>query len=55
MLESLKKGDHVITYDGVHGKISAVENELVILDVANITRNRVLLEKTRRAGYVGGH
>jgi preprotein translocase subunit YajC len=35
LLESLKKGDHVITYDGVHGKVSAVENELVILDVAN--------------------
>jgi preprotein translocase subunit YajC len=35
LLESLKKGDHVITYDGVHGKVSAVDNELVILDVAN--------------------
>jgi preprotein translocase subunit YajC len=35
LLESMKKGDNVITAGGVHGKVTAVENELVTLEVAN--------------------
>ena len=35
LLESMKKGDNVITAGGVHGKITAVENDLVTLEVAN--------------------
>lgn len=35
LLESMKKGDNVITAGGVHGKITAVENEMVTLEVAN--------------------
>jgi len=35
LLESIIKGDNVITASGIHGKVSAVENELVMLDVAN--------------------
>jgi len=35
LLESMKKGDNVITAGGVHGKVVAVENELVTLDIAN--------------------
>ena len=35
LLESMKKGDNVITAGGVHGKITAVENELVTLEIAN--------------------
>jgi len=35
LLESMKKGDNVITAGGVHGKITAVENEIVTLEVAN--------------------
>jgi preprotein translocase subunit YajC len=35
LLESMKKGDNVITAGGVHGKVAAVENELVTLEVAN--------------------
>ena len=35
LLESIKKGDNVITSDGVQGKISALENDHVILDVAD--------------------
>jgi preprotein translocase subunit YajC len=35
MLESIKRGDDVITASGVHGKVFAVENDLVLLDVAN--------------------
>jgi preprotein translocase subunit YajC len=35
MLESIKKGDNVITAGGVHGTVYAVDNDLVLLDVAN--------------------
>jgi preprotein translocase subunit YajC len=35
LLESIKKGDNVITAGGVHGKVFAVDNDLVLLDVAN--------------------
>src|SRR5512136_332918 len=35
MLEALKKGDNVITAGGVHGKVTAVENDIVTLEVAN--------------------
>src|ERR1035437_719476 len=35
LLESMKKGDNVITAGGVHGKVAAVENDLVTLEVAN--------------------
>jgi preprotein translocase subunit YajC len=35
LLESMKKGDNVITAGGVHGKVVAVENELVTLEIAN--------------------
>jgi len=35
LLESMKKGDNVITAGGVHGKITAVDNELVTLEIAN--------------------
>jgi preprotein translocase subunit YajC len=35
LLEAMKKGDNVITAGGVHGKVTAVENELVTLEVAN--------------------
>jgi preprotein translocase subunit YajC len=35
LLDSMKKGDNVITAGGVHGKITAVDNDLVTLEVAN--------------------
>ena len=35
LLEAMKKGDNVITAGGVHGKVTAVENELVTLEIAN--------------------
>jgi preprotein translocase subunit YajC len=35
LLESIKRGDNVITASGVHGKVFAVENDCVLLDVAN--------------------
>ena len=35
LLESVKRGDNVITSGGVHGKVFAVEDDLVTLDIAN--------------------
>ena len=35
LLEALKKGDHVVTAGGMHGKISAVEDNIVTIEVAN--------------------
>jgi preprotein translocase subunit YajC len=35
LLDSMKKGDNVITAGGVHGKITAVEDSMVTLEVAN--------------------
>lgn len=35
LLESLKKGDLVVTAGGMHGKISSVEENVVMLEVAN--------------------
>jgi preprotein translocase subunit YajC len=46
LLESIKRGDNVITAGGIHGKVFAVENDLVILDIANnvtitVTKNYI--------------
>lgn len=35
LLEALKKGDQVVTAGGMHGKISAVEDNIVTIEVAN--------------------
>ncbi|MDD2308260.1 MAG: preprotein translocase subunit YajC [Desulfuromonadaceae bacterium] len=35
LLEAMKKGDNVVTAGGVHGKVTAVENDLVTLEIAN--------------------
>jgi preprotein translocase subunit YajC len=35
LLESIKKGDNVITAGGVHGKITAVDDTIVTLEVAS--------------------
>ncbi|WP_017731298.1 preprotein translocase subunit YajC [Nafulsella turpanensis] len=37
-IESLKKGDQVVTIGGMHGRISAIEGEIVILDVDRGTK-----------------
>ena len=35
LLESMKKGDNVITAGGVHGKITSVDDTIVTLEIAN--------------------
>ncbi len=34
LLEALKKGDQVVTAGGIHGKITAVEDNIVTLEIA---------------------
>lgn len=36
--ESMKKGDNVVTIGGMHGKVSAIEGEVVVLDVDRGTK-----------------
>lgn len=35
LLEAMKKGDNVVTAGGVHGKVTAVESDIVTLEIAN--------------------
>lgn len=35
LLAAMRKGDNVITASGVHGKVAAVEDEIVTLEIAN--------------------
>ncbi len=35
LLEALKKGDQVVTAGGMHGKVSAVDDNVVTIEVAN--------------------
>jgi len=35
MMEALKKGDQVVTAGGIHGKITAVEESVVSLEIAS--------------------
>lgn len=34
LLETLKKGDQVVTAGGIHGKVNAVEENVVTLEIA---------------------
>jgi preprotein translocase subunit YajC len=35
LLESLKKGDKVVTAGGMHGKVTALDDKIVTLEIAN--------------------
>ena len=35
LLEALKKGDSIVTAGGIHGKVTAVEETVVTIEVAN--------------------
>lgn len=40
MLEAMKKGDKVLTSSGIHGTISEIQDNIVVLQVAENTRIR---------------
>ncbi len=41
MLNSLKKGDNVVTSGGLHGKVVGITDEIVTLEIANNVRVKV--------------
>jgi len=41
MLENLKKGDAVITQGGIYGKVAAISDQVVTLEIADKVRVRV--------------
>ena len=43
-MESIKKGDNVVTIGGIHGKVSAIEGDSIILEVDR--GMKLKLEKT---------
>jgi len=48
VLKQLKKDDEVITSGGIYGKIHAIEDKLVVLEIASGTRIKIL--RTNIAG-----
>lgn len=48
LIESLKRGDEVITSSGIFGKIALIEGNTVTLEIAKNTKIKVL------KNYVGG-
>jgi len=51
LVESLKKGDRVITNGGLHGEVASVKDDVVMLAVADNVRVRV--SKSAIAGMQG--
>ena len=52
-IESMKKGDNVVTIGGVHGKVVSIDGETVVLDVdrgtkLTIEKSAVSLEASKK-------
>ena len=47
-LESLKKGDEVVTNGGLIGRIAGVQGDVLTLEIANNVRVRVLKDQVNR-------
>ncbi len=43
-MEEIKKGDSIVTMGGIHGKVAAIENDTVLLEVDRSTK--ITIEKT---------
>ncbi len=41
LVENLKNGDQVVTAGGIHGKIAAVQDDLVTLEIASNVRIKI--------------
>ena len=41
MLNSIKRGDHVITVGGIHGEVTAVRDDIITLKIADNVEVRV--------------
>ena len=52
MQENLVKGDRVVTIGGIHGKVTAVKSETVIIKISNeneMTVDRVAIAKVKNS------
>jgi len=52
-LEAVKKGDNIVTIGGIHGRISAIEGDTIILDVEKggklkIEKSSISLEASKK-------
>jgi len=53
LLESLKKGDKVVTAGGMHGKVTALDDKIVTLEIANgvnVKYNKGFIANVEREG-----
>jgi len=53
LLESLKKGDRVVTAGGMHGKVTALDDKIVTLEIANgvnVKFNKGFIANVEREG-----
>ena len=53
LLESLKKGDKVVTAGGLHGKVTALDDKIVTLEIAsgvNVKFNKGCIASVEREG-----
>ncbi|MDH7514613.1 MAG: preprotein translocase subunit YajC [Bacteroidota bacterium] len=41
MLESIKKGDRIITSGGIHGKVAGIDEKTILLDVGDNVKLKV--------------
>ena len=60
-LQTAAKGDDVVTQGGIHGKVSAVENDVLEIEVARVRGEKVKLrislskvDQLTKAGKAGG-
>jgi preprotein translocase subunit YajC len=51
MIAALKKGDRIVTSGGIHGTVATVEDQSLLLKVAENTKIRI--SKSAVAGLVG--
>ena len=52
MKENLPKGDRVVTIGGIHGKVTAVKSETVIIKISNeneMTVDKVAIAKVKNS------
>jgi preprotein translocase subunit YajC len=52
MVSALKKGDRVVTSGGIHGTVASVENDVIVVKVAENVKLRV--SKSAVAGMAEG-
>lgn len=47
MLESIEKGDNVVTAGGIHGKVTGVTDDVLTLEIAALKGERVRVKVSR--------